>query len=713
MKKSRGVWSLIATTLLIVLLGFTTIVGFGKGKIGSAKNITLGLDLAGGVSITYQAKDKNPTSEQMSDTIYKLQKRVEQYSTEATVYQEGDDRINIEIPGVTDANKILDELGKPGSLVFQDSEGNVVLEGTDVKTASAKTTQDEMNNKEYIVELILTKDGTDKFAKATAENLGKQIAIVYDGKTISNPVVQSEIDGGQAYIDGMASYEEAENLASTIRIGGLQLELEELRSNVVGAQLGEEAISTSLLAGAIGLAIVLVFMCIVYLLPGFASSIALIIYTGLTLVLLNAFNITLTLPGIAGIVLSIGMAVDANVIIFARVREELAAGRAVKSALRIGFQKALSAIIDGNITALIAALVLGLKGTGSVKGFAQTLALGVVVSMFTALFITRIIIFSLYAIGFRDVKFYGAKKTTKVRNFLGKKAVCFAISGVIILGGLGIMGYHAAKGQGAFKYSLEFMGGTSTNVTFNEDYSIKEIDSKVVPVVEKITKDANVQTQKVDGSNAVIIKTRSLDLEEREAFNKAMVDNFDVDESLITSENISSTVSSEMRSDAVVALLIATACMLLYIWFRFKDVRFATSAVIALLNDVLFVVVFYGVARISVGNTFIACILTMVGYSINSTIVIFDRIREELKVQKRNEDLATLVNRCISETLTRSIYTNFTTFVMVVILFILGVSSVKEFAAPLMVGIVGGTFSSITITGALWYIMRTKIQKKK
>ena len=713
MKKSRGVWSLIATTLLIVLLGFTTIVGFGKGKIGSAKNITLGLDLAGGVSITYQAKDKNPTSEQMSDTIYKLQKRVEQYSTEATVYQEGDDRINIEIPGVTDANKILDELGKPGSLVFQDSEGNVVLEGTDVKTASAKTTQDEMNNKEYIVELILTKDGTDKFAKATAENLGKQIAIVYDGKTISNPVVQSEIDGGQAYIDGMASYEEAENLASTIRIGGLQLELEELRSNVVGAQLGEEAISTSLLAGAIGLAIVLVFMCIVYLLPGFASSIALIIYTGLTLVLLNAFNITLTLPGIAGIVLSIGMAVDANVIIFARVREELAAGRAVKSALRIGFQKALSAIIDGNITTLIAALVLGLKGTGSVKGFAQTLALGVVVSMFTALFITRIIIFSLYAIGFRDVKFYGAKKTTKVRNFLGKKAVCFAISGVIILGGLGIMGYHAAKGQGAFKYSLEFMGGTSTNVTFNEDYSIKEIDSKVVPVVEKITKDANVQTQKVDGSNAVIIKTRSLDLEEREAFNKAMVDNFDVDESLITSENISSTVSSEMRSDAVVALLIATACMLLYIWFRFKDVRFATSAVIALLNDVLFVVVFYGVARISVGNTFIACILTMVGYSINSTIVIFDRIREELKVQKRNEDLATLVNRCISETLTRSIYTNFTTFVMVVVLFILGVSSVKEFAAPLMVGIVGGTFSSIMITGALWYIMKTKIQKKK
>ena len=744
MKKSKGIISLILTVVLIALLGFTTVVGFGKGQTGAAKNIKLGLDLEGGVSITYQVKGETPSAEDMSDTIYKLQKRVEQYSTEATVYQEGDDRISIEIPGVTDANEILSELGQPGSLYFikeKDSDGNpnygldtsghyvlaksmdelkeegsVVLTGTDIKSAKSGSYQDSTTGaNKNVVQLSMTKEGTEKFAEATkaAKEAEETIAIYYDGELISVPRVNAEITDGQAIIEGSMEYEEAEQLASTIRIGGLSVELEEIRSNVVGAQLGEEAISTSLMAGAIGLAIVFVFMCMVYLLPGLASSLALVIYTGLILVLLNAFDITLTLPGIAGIILGIGMAVDANVIIFARVREELAAGRAVKSALRIGFQKALSAIIDGNITTLIAALVLGLKGTGSVKGFAQTLALGVVVSMFTALFITRIIIFSLYAIGFRDVKFYGAKKTTKVRNFLGKKAVCFAISGVIILGGLGIMGYHAAKGQGAFKYSLEFMGGTSTNVTFNEDYSIKEIDSKVVPVVEKITKDANVQTQKVDGSNAVIIKTRSLDLEEREAFNKAMVDNFDVDESLITSENISSTVSSEMRSDAVVALLIATACMLLYIWFRFKDVRFATSAVIALLNDVLFVVVFYGVARISVGNTFIACILTMVGYSINSTIVIFDRIREELKVQKRNEDLATLVNRCISETLTRSIYTNFTTFVMVVILFILGVSSVKEFAAPLMVGIVGGTFSSITITGALWYIMRTKIQKKK
>ncbi|MEG0580193.1 MAG: SecD/SecF family protein translocase subunit, partial [Niameybacter sp.] len=377
--------------------------------------------------------------------------------------------------------------------------------------------------------------------------------------------------GGQAYIDGMASFEEAESLASTIRIGGLQLQLEELRSNVVGAQLGEEAISTSLVAGAIGLGIIFVFMCMVYLLPGLASSLALVIYTGLILVLLNAFNITLTLPGIAGIILSIGMAVDANVIIFARVKEEIIAGKSVKTSLKAGFQKALSAIVDGNITTLIAALVLGLKGTGSVKGFAQTLALGIVVSMFTALVITRMIIYAFYAVGIRDVKYYaGKKKERKVMDFLGKKKICFILSFVIIAAGLIGMGVNYSNGKGGLNYSLEFKGGTSTNVTFNEDYSIGEVDSKIIPVVEDVIGKAGVQAQKVQESKQIIFKTKSLNLDEREALNAAMVKEFGVDQTLITSENISSTISKEMRSDALVAVAIATFCMLLYIWIRFK-----------------------------------------------------------------------------------------------------------------------------------------------
>ena len=446
MIKRKAIIILLCALLVLLGGGYVDLNGVDAEGTASASDISLGLDLAGGVSITYQAKDKNPSAEDMKDTIYKLQKRVEQYSTEASVYQEGDDRINIEIPGVSDANKVLEELGKPGSLVFQDADGNTVLEGTDVKNAEAQTQENSTTkNKEYVVALQLTKEGTTKFAEATAANVGKQISIIYDGQTISSPRVNQAIEGGEAVITGMSSYEEADNLAATIRIGGLSLELEELRSNVVAAQLGEEAISTSLMAGAIGLAIIFVFMCVVYLLPGLAAGLALLIYTGLILVLLNAFNITLTLPGIAGIILGIGMAVDANVIIFARVREEVTTGISVKTSLKNGFHKAMSAIVDGNVTTLIAAAILWFKGSGSVKGFAQTLALGIVVSMFTALVITRIIIFSLYAIGLRDVK-YNAKKFKKERkiiDFLGKKAIFFAISIAVIAAGFVTMGVQS------------------------------------------------------------------------------------------------------------------------------------------------------------------------------------------------------------------------------------------------------------------------------
>ena len=711
MKKSRGIISLILVVVLTGILAFTTVVGLGSKHTGAAKNIKLGLDLAGGVSITYQAKGDTPSDSEMKDTVYKLQKRVEQYSTEAGVYQEGDDRITIEIPGVTDANEVLEELGKPGSLEFQDEEGNVVLEGTDVKTATAKIIEQQTGSKQNVVELNLTDEGKKKFAEATKANIGKAINIVYDGEVISNPQVNEEITGGQAVISGSFTYEEVEELASTIRIGGLKVELEELNSSVVGAQLGEEAINTSLLAGALGLAVIFVFMCIVYRLPGFASSIALCIYTGIVLVALNAFNITLTLPGIAGIILGIGMAVDANVIIYARIREEIGAGVSVRNSIKSGFSKAFSAIFDGNITTLIAAFVLMWLGSGTVKGFAYTLALGIVISMFTALVVSRLIVNALYAVGVRDPKFYGSAKERKAVDFLGKKKVFFAISIILILCGPAAMFANSHAGNKALNYSLEFSGGTSTTVTFNEDMDIKTIDSEVTPVVEEVTGDKNVQPTKVVGTNQVVIKTRSLNQSEREALQSALVEKFGVDDSTISTESISSTVSSEMRRDAIVAVIVATICMLLYIWFRFKDIRFASSAVLALLHDVLVVLAFYAIARVSVGNTFIACMLTIVGYSINATIVIFDRIRENLHSGSR-EKLAEIVNTSITQTLTRSIYTSFTTFVMVAVLYIMGVSSIREFAAPLMVGVLVGAYSSVCITGALWYVMKKKFAGK-
>ncbi len=714
MKKNKALGILVLILAIMAGMSWYAATIISTVGVGENRNIKLGLDLAGGVSITYKAVEDNPSAEDMKDTVYKLQKRVETYSTESTVYQEGNNRINIEIPGVSDANEILEELGKPGSLEFQNEAGETLLTGTDIKNAQPNTYVDNMGSRDYVVDLTLTDEGAEKFAKATSDNLNKTMPIVYDGTIISAPGVEAVITGGTAQITHMESFEAAEELASTIRIGSLSLELEELHSKVVGAQLGEEAISTSLKAAAIGLVLVMVFMIIMYLLPGFTASLALILYSALTVFALWIFDITLTLPGIAGIILSIGMAVDANVIIFARIREEIGAGKSVSSAMKIGYEKALSAILDGNITTLIAAVVLGLRGSGTVKGFAYTLGIGIVLSMFTALVVTRWLMKCFYALGLQDAKFYGTAKERNTINFLGKRNLFIAISLIVIVAGFVGMGINNAKDGNILNYSLDFVGGTSTTVTFNEDYSIAEIDEKIVPVVEEITKDGNVQTQKVEGTNQVVIKTRSLELTERESLNQTLIDKFGVSEEGITAENISSTVSSEMKADAIWAVTIATICMLIYIWFRFKDIRFAGRAVIALYHEVLVVLAFNALVRISVGNTFIACMLTIVGYSINATIVIFDRIRENLAVAKKRdaESLLEIANKSITQTLSRSINTSLTTFIMVFVLFLLGVTSIKEFALPLMAGIICGGYSSVCITGALWYIFKVKFSKK-
>lgn len=751
MKKSKAIIILLCALLVLLGVGYVDLNGVDAEGTASASDISLGLDLAGGVSITYQVVgDEEPDATDMADTIAKLQKRVENYSKEAIVYQEGTDRINIEIPGVTDANKILEELGRPGSLYFiaetdkdgnanysmqavTDAQGNasyayalnktidelkadgsIMLEGTDVKTATAGSIKDQtMGNSTYAVDLVMTEEGTKKFEEATrnAYEKGETLGIYYDGSFVSVPSVKGVFSDGNAQISPMNSYEEAESLASTIRIGGLKLELEELHSKVVGAQLGVEAISTSLKAAVIGFIVVAVFMIAVYFLPGFASVIALGIYVALVVLLLNGFDMTLTLSGIAGIILSIGMAVDANVIVFARIREELATGKTVKSSMQIGYDKALSAIIDGNVTTLIAAAVLWLLGPGTVKGFAQTLALGIVLSMFTALVVTKYIMKAFYALGLKDPKWYGVGKEHKTVNFLGKKGIFFGLSLAVILAGFITMGVYKMNTGDALNYSLEFKGGTATTVTFDKSYTLEEINSEMVPLIESTTGSA-VQIQTVQGSNEVIFKTGSLDVDQRQALNQMFVDNFGVDETLITSETISSTISNEMKSDTILAVAVAIICMLIYIRFRFSDIRFGVSSIACLLHDVLVVITFYALARVSVSNTFIACLLTIVGYSINATIVIFDRVRENMAVMTKKDDLQDVVNHSITQTLSRSLFTSLTTLVMVGALYIWGVTSIRDFALPLMVGIICGAYSSVCIAGALWYVLRKKFAPK-
>ncbi len=750
MKKNKAVIVLLCILLLLAGVTYVDLFGVDGEGAGSASDISLGLDLAGGVSITYQVVgDETPSATDMSDTIAKLQKRVEGYSTEAIVYQEGADRINIEIPGVSDANAILQELGRPGALYFiaqTDPEGNlnytqqtvqnadgtfgtayvllkeidelledgsILVKGTDVQDARAGTINDTMGSVQA-VSLTMTAEGREKFEQATrnASSKGESLAIYYDGNIISAPSVNVVITDGNAQISPMESYERAESLASTIRIGGLKLELEELHSKVVGAQLGVEAIDTSLKAGAIGLVIVILFMIAVYLVPGLASAVALLVYVALVVLLLNGFDMTLTLSGVAGIILSIGMAVDANVIIFARIREELAAGKSVRNAIKAGFDKALSAIIDGNITTLIAAGVLLLLGPGTVKGFAQTLALGIVLSMFTALVVTRYLLYAFYALGLKAEKFYGVGKERKTLNLLSKKGIFFGISLALALAGFVVMGVYKASSGDALNYSLEFKGGTATTVEFQEAMSLEKATAEVVPLIEQITGSA-VQVQTVQDSSEVIFKTGTLDVAKREALNDMFVENFAVDRDRITSETISSTISSEMKSDTILAVAVAILCMLVYIRVRFSDIRFGVSSIVALVHDVLVVLAFYAVSRVSVSNTFVACMLTIVGYSINATIVIFDRVRENMASMSHKDDLKDVVNRSITQTMSRSIFTSLTTFIMVAVLYVLGVTSIRDFALPLMVGIVCGTYSSICLAGGLWYVLRQKFVPKK
>ena len=712
-KKSKGILHLFIVVVVIALFSCVAIFGAGQGR-GQAKNIKLGLDLAGGASVTYQATKENPTETEMSDVVYKMQKRVEAYNTEAVAYKESTNRVTIDIPNVSDPKEILEALGKAGSLEFKDPDGNVVLTGSDIANAQATSRTDETGKSEDVVSLTMTSKGKKKFADATEKFAGQVISIVYDGKEISAPQVKSKIEDGEAVIEGgFKDFEEAQELATKIRIGALPLELKEIRANVVGAKLGLESLKTSLWAGLIGLILVIIFMIVYYRLPGVAASIALIFYVVAMLLALNGLNVTLTLPGIAGIILSVGMAVDANVIIFTRIKEEIGTGKTVASAVKIGFDKAMSAIIDGNVTTLIAAIVLYFMGSGTVKGFALTLMMGIVLSMFTALVVTKFIMTAFVNLGVTNEKLYGTIKERKTFNFTKNTYKYFMISGALFLLCIGGLVINKVKSGEILNYSLDFKGGTSTEITFDQSVKLDEDKKQEVVSLMKSTANATAEISDVEGENKLVVRTTTLDDETRGKVTDAIESQFNVPAENVQMETISATVSNEMKTDAIWSVLLATLFMLIYIWIRFKNIAFGASSVLALIHDVIVVLMVYAVFShfISVGNTFIACMLTIVGYSINATIVIFDRIRENKK--GTHQDMSEVVNRSISQSISRSINTSLTTFVMVLMLAILGVDAVRQFAIPLMVGIVCGCYSSICIAGTVWYKLSGNAAKDK
>ncbi len=737
--KVKGFLQILLILLVTAAMGVVAYVGIGQGHALSAKNIRLGLDLAGGVSVTYEATKENPTAREMNDTVYKMQKRVENESTEASVYQEGSNRVTVDVPDVDDPQAVLDKLGKAGSLEFvmlsdctidettkeatYDKE-KVLLDGSMISDAEATTQQQSSGANENVVKITFTGKGAKKFGEVTSENVGAPLSIIYDGKEVSSPQIQTAITDGVAIVSGsFEKFSDAEDMAATLRIGALPLELKNIRSNIVGAKLGITSLETSLIAGVIGLILVILFMIVMYRIPGVAASLALALYVAATLLALNGLNVTLTLPGIAGVILAIGMAVDANCIIFTRIREEIATGKTVRSSIKIGFEKALSAIIDGNVTTLIAAVVLYIKGSGTVMGFAQTLAIGIILSMFTAIFITRWLLYGFVALGLDDAKWFGTQKERKSINFVGNFKKYVVISGILFALCIGGLIFNKVQSGQILNYSLDFMGGSSTSITFDEGAegfdgsgnASDEFKNEVTEAVKQSAGLSDAEISDVAGERTLIVRTTDLTEDQQKQVVADLGTKYNVAKENIEIETISASVSNEMKTDAVIAVVIAAICMLIYIWIRFKNLAFGASSVIALIHDVIVVLMVYAVgsAFISVGSTCIACMLTIVGYSINATIVVFDRVRENRKTAGSRAEVANVVNESITQTLSRSINTSITTLIMVVVLAVLGVDSVRQFAIPLIAGIVSGCYSSICLAGTIWFFLNKMSKKSK
>ena len=736
--KVKGILQILLILLVTAALGAVAYVGVGEGHWGSAKNIRLGLDLAGGVSVTYEATKDNPTAQEMSDTVYKMQKRVENESTEASVYQEGKNRVTVDVPDVDDPQAVLDKLGKAGALEFvlytdctiaddktaTYDKDKVLMDGSMISTAEATTQQKSATGlRENVVKITFTGKGAKKFGKITSEHVGEQLSMIYDGKEVSSPNIESAITDGVAIVSGnFEKFSDAEEMASTLRIGALPLELKNIRSNIVGAKLGVTSLETSLWAGVVGFILVIIFMIVMYRVPGVAASLALVLYVAATLFALNGLGVTLTLPGIAGVILAIGMAVDANCIIFTRIREELATGKTVRSSIKIGFEKALSAIIDGNVTTLIAAVVLYIKGSGTVMGFAQTLAIGIILSMFTAIFVTRWLLYGFVEIGLDSASLFGVQKERKTINFVGNFKKYIVISGVLFLLCIGGLIANKVRTGQILNYSLDFMGGSSTSVTFEEGTNgfdgsgnaSDEFKSEVTEAVKASAGVGDAEISDVAGERTLIVRTTDLTEDQQKQVVADLGSKYNVTKDNIEIETISASVSNEMKSDAIVAVVIAAICMLIYIWIRFKNLAFGASSVLALIHDVIVVLMVYAVgsAFISVGSTFIACMLTIVGYSINATIVVFDRVRENRKTAGSRADVAQIVNDSITQTLSRSINTSITTLIMVLVLAIMGVDAVRQFAIPLIAGIISGCYSSVCLAGTVWFFMNKKMKKR-
>ena len=689
--------------------------------------IRLGLDLVGGSRIVYEAEIPDGYNQaNLADDMNSVQKVIRQRLTdkgftEATVTLTGDNRVTVEIPQITNPEEAVQTLGTTAQLTFIDADGKEWLTGSDIKKATygyGRPTGNEVTDVHY-VQVQFTSEGQKKFAEATgniaARTDGTNImAIVMDNQVISSPSVSSQIDSDSCVISGSFTRDSASELADLINAGQIPFSLKQVELRSVGPQLGADAMRTSLIAGAIGIALVMLFMLIVYRIPGLVASIALCFYMVLEALIFSLVRVNLSLPGIAGIILSIGMAVDANVIIFERVKEELKNGKTVKSAIDSGFKRAFTAILDSNITTLIACAVLFFLGTGTIVGFATTLGIGVIVSMFTALTVTHFLLNRMVDFRVRNPKAYGLRdrEAGKQRFAILKNFKIFGgISALLVVTGLVAL-ILLPFGKNLFNLSIDFAGGTEMEFNMHTEVT-QDVQTEVSGLFKDATGvDASSVTSSGDGNEDVLIRSTSITSEQRAAVIDKMLEKYSLaDTDILNNNDVSASVGSDLQRSAVICSVLAIVLMMLYITFRF-EMTSGMAAVCCLMHDLLIMLSVYVWLQIPLDSNFIAAALTILGYSINASIIVFDRVRENLRTARR-EDFASVAERSVWQTMGRTINTTLTTLFTIGMVYILGVPSLKQFTLPLIVGILAGGWSSVLLSCSLWNVFRKKFRKKR
>jgi preprotein translocase SecF subunit len=703
--------SIFAAIILIVAVGvYLSSFGLNLGRyiISPVKDeMDLGLDLSGGVYVVLEAVT-DATGVELDEKISQAKSIIEQRVnglgvSEPNITVENNNRIRIELAGLTNPQEAIDLIGKTAQLQFRELDGTIVLTGENVK--ESQVTYGDKN--EVVVALEFDKAGAEAFAEATGRLMAEPnredriIEIVLDGDIISAPYVSDEITDGKGVISGGFTIEEATNLANLIRAGALPVEMEEIEVSVVGPTLGLESLDKSIYAAIIGLILIFIFMIFMYKLPGLAADIALTIYIMVVLGVLIAINAKLTLAGIAGLILSVGMAVDANVVIFERIKEEILLGKSVRTAVDSGFKRAMKTIIDANVTTLIAGLVLFYFGTGTVKGFAVTLLVGLAVSLLTAVFATRYLLKIIVKMELsKENKMYGVRKQSNEvsmkLNVVKNKRNYFMVSLSVIAVGL-VMVFARGLNVG-----IDFTGGTLIQIELENEVPVDEIRN----ITDSFDKNASIVHAGENNTQIIIKTTVNLDNEERFEVFTQFKDKYGLtDDDFVKQLKFGPTIGKETQKKAVISVLIASLCMLAYITLRFEFL-FGVAAVIALLHDVLIGIAVYSIFKVPVNSSFIAAMLTIVGYSINDTIVVFDRIRENIKKMRKSK-YEEIVELSISQTLVRSINTSVTTLFAISALYIFGVEAIRDFAFPLIVGVLAGTYSSIFIASPIWVMLKS------